>query len=235
MRLDGKVAIITGAAGGIGQATAGLFRKEGATVVAVDINPLPSEEVLELDVGDLDQWTALVSRVVDEHGTIDILVNNAGVVGAYEGIVDISLDDWRSVLRVNLDGVFYGMRSVIPVMQAAQRGSIVNFSSIWGIAGASGVAAYQAAKGATRTLSKNAALTYVGDGIRVNSLHPGLVMTPMIAAQDPAITQVVLEATPMKRGADPIELAYGALFLSSDESSFMTGAELVIDGGYLAA
>jgi NAD(P)-dependent dehydrogenase (short-subunit alcohol dehydrogenase family) len=232
MRLEGKVAIVTGASSGIGAAIAALFEEEGATVVGADI-AANGGPVRQLDVGDLDGWHALVADVRAEHGTVDVLVNNAGIVKAYEGIVDVDLEDWRAVLRVNLDGVFYGMRAVIPAMQANGGGAIVNFSSIWGIAGAAGVAAYQASKGAVRTLTKNAALTYAGDGIRANSIHPGLVMTPLIAAQDPAITQVVVDATPLGRGAEPRELAYGALYLACDESSFVTGTELVIDGGYL--
>ena len=234
MRIEGKVVVVTGAGGGIGKAIAELFTEEGATVISTDIDSKGSTNVRPLDVGDADGWAALVNDVVAEHGTIDVLVNNAGIVRSYAGIVDVDLADWDSILRTNLYGTFLGMRYVIPVMQKAGRGSIVNFSSIWGIAGAGGVAAYQASKGAVRTLTKSAAINYVGDGIRANSIHPGLVMTPLIAAQDAAVTQGVVDATPMKRGAAPREVAYGALYLASDESSFVTGIELIIDGGYLA-
>jgi NAD(P)-dependent dehydrogenase (short-subunit alcohol dehydrogenase family) len=232
MRLKNRVAVVTGASAGIGEAIAELFEEEGATVVGVDIEPV--RKVKLLDVGDLAQWELVVEEIVAEHGTIDILVNNAGLVKAYENIVDVSIDDWRYVLRVNLDGTFFGMRSVIPVMQRAGKGSIVNVSSVWGIGGANGVAAYQASKGAVRTLTKNAAITYVGDGIRANSLHPGMTNTPLNAAQPADITAQALTTIPMGRMASPREIAYGALFLASDESSYMTGAELVVDGGFLA-
>jgi len=238
MRLEGKVAIVSGGAAGIGEAIARLFAEEGAVVYAGDVAfAEPGERdgvrTRPLDVGDLASWERLVAEVEAAHGGLDVLVNNAGIVHTYATITEVALKDWRRVLNVNLDGVFHGMRAGIPAMQRSGGGSIVNFSSIWGIAGAAGVAPYQAAKGAVRTLTKNAALSYVGDGIRANSIHPGLVMTPLIAAQDEALTQAVVDATPMGRGADPRELAYGALFLACDESSFMTGAELVIDGGYL--
>jgi len=234
MRLNGKVAIVTGAANGIGAAIAALFREEGATVYAVDIAADPASEVHRMDVGEPDGWQQLLTEIADRHHGVDILINNAGIVKHYEGIAEVDLDAWDEVLRVNLHGTFLGMRAVIPWMRRARRGSIVNFSSIWGIAGASGVAAYQASKGAVRTLTKNAAITYASDGIRANSVHPGLVLTPLIAAQDDAVTQTVIDATPLGRGAQPRELAYGALYLASDEASFVTGSELVIDGGYLA-
>ncbi|MGV9797876.1 SDR family NAD(P)-dependent oxidoreductase [Mycobacterium sp. NPDC003449] len=237
MRLAGKVAIVTGAAQGIGRATAELFAEQGATVYATDIAESAVNEPIRwrrLDVTQLDEWDGIVTEIVAEHGRVDILVNNAGVVHSYDGVAEISLEAWRTVLDVDLTGTFYGMRAVIPHMRDHGGGSIVNLSSIWGNVGAAGVSAYQAAKGAVRTLSKNAAVTYADHKIRVNSLHPGLVDTPLIAGQDPAVTKQVFDATPMGRAAAPRELAFGALFLAGDESSFMTGAELVVDGGYLA-
>lgn len=237
MRLDGKVVIVTGGARGIGRASAELFAEEGATVVVGDIAEVasfsdPAITVTQLDVTDEQSWQSLVSSVVARHGRVDVLLNNAGAVGSYEPIDTISIEDWDRIIRLNQTGPFLGMRTVIPHMRDAGRGSIINVSSIWGIVGAAGVAAYTASKGAVRLMSKNAALSYVGDGIRVNSLHPGIIETPMIAAQDKEITAAVVESTPMKRLGKAREIAYGALFLASDESSFMTGAELVIDGGY---
>lgn len=238
-RLSGKVAIITGGARGIGRATAELFAEEGATVIIGDIDSPesldhPAITYIPLDVAQLESWESLVASVLDTHSRIDILVNNAGLVGSYEPIAAIDLDDWHRIIGINQTGVFYGMRAVIPTMQAQRAGSIVNVSSIWGIVGAAGVSAYQASKAAVRIMSKNAALSYVEDGIRVNSLHPGLASTPMIAAQDEDITADVIAATPMKRAADPREIAYGALFLASDEASYVTGVELPVDGGYTA-
>jgi NAD(P)-dependent dehydrogenase (short-subunit alcohol dehydrogenase family) len=238
MRLAGKTAVITGAGAGMGRATAELFAEEGARVLALDlVEPEPyASEAIEwrlLDVAELSGWEALAADLEADSGQVDVLVNNAGIVHSWDSITEVDLEDWDRVISVDMNGVFYGMRTMIPLMRE-RGGSIVNFSSIWGVAGASGVAPYQAAKGAVRTMSKNAAVTYAADGIRVNSIHPGLVMTPLIESQDPELTEIVRQNTPLGRGADPRELAYGVLFLASEESSFMTGAELVIDGGYLA-
>jgi NAD(P)-dependent dehydrogenase (short-subunit alcohol dehydrogenase family) len=238
MRLEGKTAIITGAARGIGLASVELFAGEGATVFAADID-VPSDAPhidgvtwVQHDITQDQAWVTLVAKAVDATGRIDVLFNNAGAVGSYEPIDTIAIEDWHRIIDLNLNGTFLGVRHVIPQMKAQQSGSIINVSSIWGIAGAAGVAAYTASKGAVRLLSKNAALSYVDDGIRVNSLHPGIIATPMIDAQEQAITAGIVDVTPMKRLGEPKEIAYGALFLASDESSYMTGAELVIDGGY---
>lgn len=237
MRLEGKVAIITGGARGIGRASAMLFADKGAQVVVADLTlteKFTNSQIAfkHLDVTDEQAWKQVVDETVAEYGQVDILMNNAGLVGSYEPIDSISIEDWNRVVAVNQTGPFLGIRTVVPHMRAAGRGSIINVSSIWGIAGAAGVAAYTASKGAVRLISKNAALSYVDDGIRVNSLHPGIIETPLIAAQETDVTTGVVAATPMKRLGKPRELAYGALFLASDESSYMTGAELVIDGGY---
>ncbi|RWM94344.1 MAG: SDR family oxidoreductase [Mesorhizobium sp.] len=239
MRLRNKVALITGGARGIGKATVELFEREGAKVHVCDLSfddELTSKNVVrhKLDVTDFENWTAVVEAIIGEDGRIDILFNNAGTVLSYDGIAEIAIDDWNKVIAINQTGPFYGMKVVIPHMKTNGGGSIVNTSSIWGIAGAAGVSAYTASKAAVRHMSKNAALTYVGDGIRVNSIHPGIISTPMIDAQDSSITAAIVNITPMKRLGKPEEIAYGALFLASEESSFMTGAELVIDGGYTA-
>lgn len=239
MRLASKVALITGGARGIGRATVELFAQEGAKVHACDLSfgeefTAPSIFQHRLDVTDFGNWKEVVETIIKQDGRIDILFNNAGTVLSYAGIAEISIEDWNKVIAVNQTGPFYGMKAVIPHMKAAGGGSIINTSSIWGIAGAAGVSAYTASKAAVRHMSKNAALTYVADGIRVNSIHPGIIHTPMIEAQDPGITDMIVGITPMKRLGRPEEIAYGALFLASDESSYMTGAELVIDGGYTA-
>ena len=238
-RLAGKIALVTGGARGIGRASAERFAEEGAVVVAGDIGEAepfagPRVTFRRLDVTSEAQWHDVVDAVVAEHGRIDVLLNNAGTVGSYEALDTIAIDDWHRVVELNQTGPFLGMRTVVPVMRRNGGGSIINVSSMWGIVSAPGVAAYTASKGALRLMSKNAALSFVGDGIRVNSLHPGIIDTPMIAAQDAEITRSVVESTPMKRLGTARELANGALFLASDESSYMTGAELVIDGGSTA-
>ncbi|MDE3738807.1 SDR family oxidoreductase [Pseudomonas resinovorans] len=147
---------------------------------------------------------------------------------------ELQMKEWLQMIAVDQTGVFLGMREVIPVVRKQRRGSIINISSIWGSAAVAGAHSYHAAKGAVRNMSKNAAMTYVADGIRVNSVHPGFIHTALTDAQAPELNEVVIASTPMKRGGQPIEVAYGCLFLASDESSYVTGTELVIDGGYLA-
>ena len=237
MRLRNKVALITGGARGIGRATVELFAREGARVHVGDLDfpepfSAPSVVTHKLDVTDAANWEAVVAKVIKAEGRIDILFNNAGTVLSYLGIAEISREDWDRVIAINQTGPFLGMRTVIPHMRKGGGGSIINTSSIWGKVGAAGVSAYTASKAAVSHMTKNAALTYVADNIRVNSLHPGIIDTPMIAAQDKAITDAIVAITPMKRLGRPEEIANGVLFLASDESSYMTGAELVIDGGY---
>lgn len=238
MRLHGKIVLVTGAAGGIGRAVSELFVKEGAIVVASDI-AAPERaysagiEALELDVTSEAGWAAAVDGIVRKHGRLDVLVNNAGII-AYEPLHELGMTAWMKMIAVDQTGVFLGMREAIGVMRRQKSGSIINISSIWGNAAVAGAHSYHAAKGAVRNMSKNAALTYVGDGIRVNSVHPGFIHTPLTDAQAPDLNAQVIDATPMKRGGQPIEIAYGCLFLASDEASYVTGTELVIDGGYLA-
>ncbi len=237
-RLQGKVALITGAGQGIGRAITEMFVKEGATVVAADMKapdkPLSGVDFEILDVTKAEDWKRVVDAALARHKKIDILVNNAGIVYSYDPIHETSVEDWNKVIAVNQTGVFYGMRAVIPAMRTAKRGSIINISSIWGVVGAPGVAPYQAAKGAVRTMTKNAAITYAADNIRANSIHPGIIWTPLIEKQDKAITDAIVADTPLNRLGRPEEIAYGALFLASDESSYVTGVELAIDGGFLA-
>jgi NAD(P)-dependent dehydrogenase (short-subunit alcohol dehydrogenase family) len=239
-RLKGKVALVTGAAQGIGQAIAELFAKEGATVVGSDVKPAAERrlskdiEFHSHDVTSAEDWKRVADAVLAKHKHIDVLVNNAGIVFCYSPIHETSLEDWDKVIAVNQKGTFLGMRAVIPAMLKQGGGSIINISSIWGVVGAPGVAPYQAAKGAVRTMTKNAAMTYAKNNIRANSIHPGIIWTPLIEAQDKAITDSIVADTPLGRLGRADEIAYGALFLASDESSFVTGVELPIDGGILA-
>jgi 3alpha(or 20beta)-hydroxysteroid dehydrogenase len=238
MRLKGKVALVTGAASGIGHAVAELFAKEGAAVFASDIASPETAysdgiEVMRLDVTREEDWTTSVDTIVAKAGRLDLLINNAGII-AYEPLHELQMNAWLKMISVDQTGVFLGMRAAIGVMRRQKSGSIVNISSIWGSAAVSGAHAYHAAKGAVRNMTKNAAMTYVADGIRVNSVHPGFIDTPLTRAQAPELNEVVIASTPMKRGGTPIEVAYGCLYLASDESSYVTGAELAIDGGYLA-
>lgn len=238
MRLEGKVALVTGTAGGIGHAVAGLFASEGAIVIAADIKPPQKPyagdvETIMLDVTSEEQWASAVAAIVRKHGRLDVLINNAGII-AYEPLDKLEMKDWQKMIAVDQTGVFLGMREAVRVMRKQQAGAIVNISSIWGSAAVSGAHSYHAAKGAVRNMSKNAAMTYAGEGIRVNSVHPGFIHTPLTDAQNPDLNRIVIDTTPMKRGGQPIEIAYGCLFLASDEASYVTGAELNIDGGYLA-
>lgn len=234
MRLSGKVAIVTGAASGIGRAIADLFAEEGALVYATDVAVRDAAErihVVEQDTSREDGWAALMRRIEADQGRLDILVNNAGIVGTYDTITDVGMDDYHRVIAINQTGFFFGMRHAIPLMQRGGKGAIVNVSSIWSLIGAVGVAPYQASKGAVTILTKNAALTYAPT-IRANSIHPGAILTQIIERQDDAMNRQLIADTPLRRMADPREVAYAALYLASDESAFVTGAELVIDGGY---
>jgi NAD(P)-dependent dehydrogenase (short-subunit alcohol dehydrogenase family) len=238
MRLQGKVALITGAASGIGHAVAELFFKEGATVFASDIaSPrMPYSagiEAFKLDVTSEADWSKGVGEIVKKRGRLDILINNAGII-AYEPLHELDMANWLKMIAIDQTGVFLGMREAVRVMRKQKSGAIVNISSIWGSAAVAGAHSYHAVKGAVRNMSKNAAMTYVTEGIRVNSVHPGFIHTPLTDAQAPELNESVIAATPMKRGGKPIEIANGCLFLASDEASYITGTELVIDGGYLA-
>lgn len=186
------------------------------------------------DLHDPHSLRDAVEHVLEIWGRIDVLVNNAGLVGSYLPLHEIEPADWDWVCEVNQRAVYLAMRAVIPVMLSQGAGSIVNVSSIWGIVGAAGVSAYQASKGAVRLMSRNAAITYAKRGIRVNSVHPGLILTEMIERQDPAITAELVSVTPLGRGAQPREVADVITFLASDQASFVTGAEICVDGGFTA-
>lgn len=238
MKLDGKIAIVTGASRGIGLGIVEKFAAEGATVTAASTsNPdgiYPDGVTgVKLDVASEADWIRVTSDALDAHGRIDVLVNNAGII-AYEPLHELNIDDWHRVVAVNQTGVYLGMRAVIPTMQKQKSGSIVNVSSIWGNAAVPGAYAYHATKGAVLMMTKNAAITYVGDGIRVNSMLPGFIDTPLTQSQDPDINKYVVGLTPMGRAGTPEEIANGCAFLASDDAAFMTGTEMVVDGGYLA-
>jgi NAD(P)-dependent dehydrogenase (short-subunit alcohol dehydrogenase family) len=237
-RLSDKVAIVTGASRGIGRAIVEAFAAAGATVVATSRTATSGSvpdgvEFRELDVASEEAWRQVVADVVARHGKVDVLANNAGII-AYDTLHELTMKEWETVVAVNQTGTWLGMREVIPHMIAQGGGSIINVSSIWGNAAVAGAHAYHATKGAVRNMSKSAAITYAKERVRVNSLHPGFIWTPLTQAQAPEINDYVVSQTPLGRPGRPEEIAAGAVFLASDESSFMTGAELVIDGGYLA-
>ena len=257
MRLEGKVALITGAATGvrgetkgIGGACAWLFAREGARLVLADINDelgrTTASQIAEdgagaryvhLDVRNEHEWTGAVDAGVSAYGRLDILVNNAGTgTEASQTVEHTTVETWDNQMAVHAKGNFFGMKHAIPAMRESGGGSIVNISSIHGIVGTFTVTAYQAAKGAIRILTKAAAIQYAGEGIRVNSVHPGYTLTPMTTAMfsDPEITENRLAEIPMGRVASSDEIAQGVLYLASDEASYVTGAELVIDGGVTA-
>jgi NAD(P)-dependent dehydrogenase (short-subunit alcohol dehydrogenase family) len=235
-RFQKKVCIVTGAAQGIGLATVRRLAAEGARVFALDIadapEHIPSVEWMHCDVTSVDQWESTINSVESLAGPPKVLINNAGGVGSYDELASISLDDWDRVIELNQRSVFLGMRTTLPSMLEGGEGSIVNVSSMWGIIGTSGVAAYQASKGAVTMMTKNAAATYANRGIRVNSVHPGFIWTPMTEAQDADISQGLIDKTPMARAGLGNEVAAGIAFLASEDASFITGVQLLIDGGF---
>ncbi len=248
MRLDGKVALISGGARGMGAAEARLFASEGAKVVIGDILEAEGQQVeaeinetggeclfLRLDVTSEAAWREAIAATVSRFGKLDILVNNAGIYRT-ERVEETSEELWDQVMEINAKGVFLGTKHAIPAMREAGGGSIINISSVAGLVGNHISAAYTASKGAVRLFTKSTAIQHAGDGIRANSIHPGTIETDMTAQllADPAGYQDRLDRTPLGRIGRPEDVAYGALFLASDESSYMTGSELVIDGGRTA-
>jgi len=249
MRLAGKVALVSGAASGMGQSEATIFAREGAKVIVADILEAEGKQVadkivsgggqarfVKLDVTNEAEWDAAVKAAVSAFGKLDVLVNNAGISGTYDADM-LSSAAWDTVMGVNAKGVFLGMKYAIPLMKRAGGGAIVNISSISGFVGQDGVhMAYNASKGAVRIMTKTAAVQFAGDRIRVNSVHPGF-MPPMRTSKtsaDPTWRAKMLGAVPMKREGRVEEVAHAVLFLASDEASYITGTELVVDGGYLA-
>jgi NAD(P)-dependent dehydrogenase (short-subunit alcohol dehydrogenase family) len=247
-RLEGRVALVTGAASGIGKATARRLADEGAAVLLTDVNEslgaTTTEELraagakvdfLRHDVASEADWEAAVAKAVEEFGGLDIVVNNAGM-GDLATIEETSLEDWQRTIAIDQTGVFLGMKTAAPHLKASGHGSVVNISSIFGTSGGFGTSpAYHAAKGAVRTLTKNIALHWAAEGVRVNSIHPGFVDTPMLdTARGTTYEQAMLDLTPMGRLGRPEEIAAGVAYLVSDDASFVTGLELYIDGGYIA-
>ena len=252
MRLEGKVALITGGARGMGAAEAKLFSREGAKVVIADvledegrqteaeINETGGDAIfVHLDVTQQSEWDAAVARAIQEFGKLDIVINNAGIAVG-NSIEDTSVETWDRVMDINAKGVFFGTKAAIAQMKAqGTGGSIINISSTSGIIGQNSVnAVYNASKGAVRIFSKSAAIQHAAEGIRVNTIHPGPIETPMTAEGRVNAERIgeytVAENNPMGRYGKPEEVAYGALYLASDESSYVTGAEIVIDGGFTA-
>ncbi len=249
MRLRGKVAVISGGARGMGAVEAKMFATEGAKVVLGDLLETEGRKVeseiratgaeaifVRLDVTSESDWKNAVDTAVSRFGTLNVLVNNAGVSG-HGRIEDVTLDMWNRVMNINSTGVFLGTRTAIPAMRRGGGGSIVNISSQLGLVGVDNSSPqYQASKGAVRLLTKATAIQYAKDRIRANSVHPGPIVTPMTEARraDPESYRLTVSRIPLGRYGEPEDVAYGVLYLASDESSFMTGAELVIDGGWTA-
>ena len=249
MRLEGKVAFISGGARGMGAAEAVLFAQEGAAVAIGDVLEDEGRRLVEqisetggraifipLDVTNESQWGDAIASTVREFGKLDVLVNNAGI-GGQGRVEDTTVEDWDRVMAVNAKGVFLGTKAAIPEMRRAGGGSIINISSQLGLVGTEmSSPQYQASKGAVRIFTKSTAIQYANEGIRANSVHPGPINTPMTASRrgDQQIYEIMVSRIPLGRYGEPDDVAYGVLFLASDESSFMTGSELVIDGGWVA-
>jgi NAD(P)-dependent dehydrogenase (short-subunit alcohol dehydrogenase family) len=253
-RVQDKVAIVTGAAQGIGSAVAKLLAAEGAAVAVTDVQDRAGEAVAEairqaggkaqywhLDVSREAEVARVIAEAARTFGRLDILVNNAGIAGGNGTAEQVSEEEWDAVMATNVKGTLFCTKHAVPLMRHAGGGSIVNLSSVYGIVGSHNVAAYHASKGAIRVMSKTDALAFAEDGIRVNSVHPGFIWTPMLeaGAQVPgvapeAVHSAMAKLHPLGTLGEPEDVAWGVLYLASDEARFVTGSELVIDGGYTA-
>lgn len=252
-RLNGKVAVITGAALGIGRAVSQRMSDEGAAIAALDLVDDAGEELVatirqqgraarywRCDVSNEARIRAVLEEVAVEYGRVDILVNNAGVSGANKPTHELSEAEWDWVQAINVKGVFFATKHAIPHLRAAGGGAIINLSSIYGLVSAPDVPPYHASKGAVRLMTKTDALLYAGERIRVNSIHPGFIWTPMVETflkgqVDPGAARANVAALhPLGHMGEADDIAWGAVYLASDEAKFVTGAELVIDGGYTA-
>jgi len=248
-RVEGKVALVTGGAMGMGRTHSELLAAEGAQVFVCDIDEDMGNEVvsaitarggkagfIRLDVTSEAEWSAAVEAVRGQAGRLDVLVNNAGIL-VLKPLHETSTEEWDRVFAVNVRGVFFGIRACVPLMKETGGGSIINISSIYGLVGAAGAGAYIASKGAVRLMTKSCAVDLADAGIRVNSVHPGVIDTPMtkdLLHADEATRKAILGPTLLGRPSRPEEVSQAVLFLASDESSFMHGSEVVVDGGYTA-
>ena len=246
-RLEGKVALITGGARGMGATEAELFADEGAAGVITDVRADDGGATADRlratgadcvfvphDVTNEEDWQRVVAEIVDRHGRLDILINNAGI---FEGgtVMDTSLESYMRTININQVGVFLGMKAVAPQMVKQQSGSIINISSVAGLSGTPGFLAYGASKWAVRGMTKGVAKELAAFGVRVNSIHPGIIDTPMLQTFDNlGVREAVRERIPLGKEADPRAVANLALYLASDESSYSTGSEFIVDGGWTA-
>ena len=246
--MDGKIALVTGAAMGMGRTHAETPAREGATVILTDIDDATGEGTAEAirqaggsadymhhNVASEEEWKSVIDTTVAKYGKINVLVNNAGIL-ILKPVDQTETSEWDKIFDINVKGTFFGIKHVLPAMQKAGGGSIVNISSIYGLIGAPSAAAYEASKGTVRLLTKATAIDYAPHNIRVNSVHPGVIDTPMTKdlLADPDVKQAILGTTILDRPAQPQEISNAVLFLASDEASFMTGSEMVVDGGYTA-
>ena len=253
-RLDGKVALVTGGSRGIGKAICEVFAKEGAAVWITDVIDGEGQQVTaviretgaqaeyrHLDVSQPEEVAAVFDELRQRYDKLDVLVNNAGISGPNQATHEIAVEEWQRLMDINVRGVFLCTKHAIPLMQRAGAGSIINLSSIYGIVGAPDLPPYHASKGAVRLMTKTDALLYAQDKIRVNSIHPGYIWTPLVeqlgkdSPQGVEAFRTELDRRhPIGHVGEPEDIAYGAVYLAADESKFVTGSELVIDGGYTA-